>query len=89
MKKYVKPELFYEQFELSQHIADCAWEWKNNTDETRGCYADADPDKIIQIFPGAKYTLFVSEPLCAIFPGDDYYSYCYHPGAEHESLFKS
>lgn len=26
MKKYVKPELFYERYELSQHIADCAWE---------------------------------------------------------------
>lgn len=23
MKKYVKPELFYESFELSQHIAAC------------------------------------------------------------------
>lgn len=23
MKKYVKPELFYEDFELSQHIAGC------------------------------------------------------------------
>lgn len=23
MKKYVKPELFYESFELSQHIAGC------------------------------------------------------------------
>lgn len=24
MKKYVKPELFYESFELSQHIAGCS-----------------------------------------------------------------
>lgn len=32
MKKYVKPELFYEHFELAQHIADCAWEWVNSTD---------------------------------------------------------
>lgn len=26
MKKYVKPELFYEQFTLTQTIADCMWE---------------------------------------------------------------
>ena len=25
MKKYVKPEIYYENFELSQHIADCGW----------------------------------------------------------------
>lgn len=27
MKKYVKPELFYEHYELSQHIADCNFEY--------------------------------------------------------------
>ncbi len=26
MKKYVKPELFFENYELSQHIAACAWD---------------------------------------------------------------
>ena len=25
MKKYVKPELIYEHFELTQHIAACGW----------------------------------------------------------------
>ena len=31
MKKYVKPELFYERYELSEHIADCLWEWQDYT----------------------------------------------------------
>lgn len=26
MKKYVKPELYYEHFELTQHIAACGWD---------------------------------------------------------------
>lgn len=29
MKEYVKPELYYESFELSQHIAGCYLELKN------------------------------------------------------------
>ena len=29
MKKYVKPELYYERFELTQTIADCAWQMNN------------------------------------------------------------
>lgn len=32
MKKYVKPELFYEKFELSQHIASC-WIQLNHTED--------------------------------------------------------
>lgn len=43
MKAYVKPELFYERYELSQHIADCAIEFKNSTSEDV-CYVVADPD---------------------------------------------
>ena len=34
MKAYVKPELFYESFELSQHIALCQWDMSNSTDKT-------------------------------------------------------
>lgn len=26
MKKYVKPELFYERYELTEQIAACAWD---------------------------------------------------------------
>ena len=30
MKKYVKPELFYEHFELNQHIAACGWDMQED-----------------------------------------------------------
>lgn len=43
MKKYIKPELFYENFELSQHIASCAWDMPNSKDVTE-CYAKSDPE---------------------------------------------
>lgn len=55
MKKYIKPELFYERYELSQHIADCAWEFKGFTTEGL-CKVEADPDKI-----GVTGVLFTSE----------------------------
>lgn len=53
MKKYVKPELFYERYELSQHIADCAVEWVANTDPLN-CIANLDPAQI-----GVSGTVFV------------------------------
>lgn len=31
MKPYVKPELYYENFELAQHIAGCAFTSQNET----------------------------------------------------------
>lgn len=31
MKPYVKPELYYENFELAQHIAGCAFTSQNQT----------------------------------------------------------
>lgn len=30
MKKYVKPELFYENYELTQYIASCGATWNNH-----------------------------------------------------------
>ena len=82
MKKYVKPELFYEQFELSQHIADCAWEL---TSSDRGsCSAQADQ----KYLPGLE-NLFLSEPMCALIPGVNYGEYCYQDGAQGANVFKS
>lgn len=33
MKEYIKPDLYYENFELSQHVADCAWELKGRLEQ--------------------------------------------------------
>lgn len=56
MKKYVKPELFYERYELSQHIADCAWEMNYSADKGTTCVGTPDDKKLA----GMEGTLFVS-----------------------------
>lgn len=43
MKKYVKPELFYEHFELSTHIANCILEPHTNSEPVT-CQFKADAD---------------------------------------------
>lgn len=90
MKKYVKPELFYEHYELSQHIADCAWEWVNLTNEAI-CAAEPDEVKNPVWTPGfdkADYMLFSNNQVCT-FLSDWYTDYCYQSGAAHANLFKS
>ena len=84
MKKYVKPELFYERYELSQHIADCAWEWTSLTNEGT-CFAS--PDSVL-LKPYFGYKLFASYDVCTIFR-EDIEDYCYQNGAPHATLFKS
>lgn len=44
MKVYVKPELFYERYEVSQHIADCALEVK--IADENSCAVLADPNML-------------------------------------------
>lgn len=71
MKKYVKPELFFEQFELSTHIADCAWELVNSSD-ANSCAAKPDPNFNTGVDPSIN--VFANEGLCdAVF-------YCYTNG---------
>lgn len=86
MKKYVKPELFYERFELSQHIADCAWELTNSTKDT--CSATADPVKL----PGFANLFAHTTSGCVNIPveyGGTYEGYCYQPGEDGINVFIS
>lgn len=83
MKKYVKPELVYEKFELSQHIADCAWELTNSTKDT--CSAEADPDYL----PGFPNLFMAEANGCSLIPGTTYQDYCYHDGAQGANVFAS
>ena len=87
MKKYVKPELFYEHYELSQHIADCAWEWQNLTTESV-CVATPDPDSNPLWFEGMLYQLFANAAVCTLL-SEAYSDYCYQGGAAYANLFKS
>lgn len=82
MKKYVKPGLFYEKYELSQHIADCAWELISSSKDS--CAARADT-KFLSDFPN----LFVSSANGCTWTSDVYQDYCYQDGAQGVNVFKS
>lgn len=82
MKKYIKPEVFIEKYELNQHVADCAWELTNSTMDT--CSAEADPD----IIPGLP-NLFVSFDNGCVFTTDVYGDFCYQNGSESANVFAS
>lgn len=82
MKKYVKPELFYERYELSQHIADCGWELKDpegNLTWGQGGACKAYPDSK-KWGEGYTETLFTEGIGCTI---DSRVSqdYCYQTGS--------
>lgn len=62
MKKYKKPEVVYERYELSQSVADCTWELVQNND-IYNCVGDAS-DKGIDIVlftPTAKCSMTEQE----------------------------
>lgn len=71
MKNYIKPELFYERYELAQHIADCDWELTQADGNT--CKANPDLDQL-----GPQPTLFTDNAGCE---ATDWERYCYQPGA--------
>lgn len=41
MKKYVKPDLYFESFQLTQHIAACGYDMIDSRDEN-DCYSHGD-----------------------------------------------
>lgn len=80
MKKYVKPELFYEKFELSQHIASCSGIQLNHTDESCNQIKDGGG---LDYAPG---TVVFRDGDCAVpFPE----GYCYTNGSDGYSIFGS
>lgn len=81
MKEYVKPELFYEQFQLSQHVAACGWDMKNSTVETH-CTAEGDWDDFSN-----KGVMFMSDNGQCDIPFDDS-TYCYQIGASTDEAVK-
>lgn len=58
MKAYVKPELFYERYELSQYIANCDIKLINSTN-AQSCAGVADPS-----FNYGNGTLFLNNETC-------------------------
>ena len=76
MKKYVKPMVAVERYELSQNISNCAWELNTATKET--CQATADED-----FLGSGWSgpLFMTQNGCTYKSDGGYEDYCYQTGS--------
>lgn len=84
MKAYVKPELYYENFELSQHIAACAWDMTDfRTKED--CSAVGDSSMGI-----TGVALFTKSSVCAdVISPDVAESYCYEVESDAFNIFNS
>lgn len=79
MKKYVKPELIFESFELTQQIAACDYD-SNNTSTDEGCsFTGVNKDF------GVEMNIFLSTPTCAVVAE----SYCYHNASGGFGIFNS
>lgn len=81
-KPYVKPQLFYEDFELSQHIAACGWDM-SNTKKKEDCEALGDVTE-----GNMALLLFLDTPRCEIVPAD-IENYCYEVGTGPNGVFNS
>ena len=68
MKKYVKPELFYERFELSQQIAACDYDSKGTLSDESCSFEGMNKDF------GVSMKIFLTQDTCDVIAD----SYCYH-----------
>ena len=82
MKPYVKPELFYESFELSQSVAACGWDMSNQSDKNN-CTAFG--DEALGRFP---VNLFTATPRCDV-TEDKVEGYCYEVSSGGMGIFNS
>lgn len=86
MKPYIKPDLFYENFELNQNIAACGWDLQSNDKNT--CTALKDP-ALNNNHPVPGMKLFTSKNECTL-DEKDAPGYCYTTGAsEFARLYQS
>lgn len=79
MKKYEKPRVHIERFELSQHIAACAWDMSNSK-TVEECSAMSDPG--FGLDPGIQ--AFMDH--CSNGPLE---GYCYTNGNDGFNIFNS
>lgn len=76
MKKYVKPELFFESYELSQNIAACGWDMTGLNDP-RTCQAKGDA-----AFGNPEVLVFTNNEICDTILEN----YCYENSADNVSI---
>lgn len=82
MKKYVKPDLVYENFELSQSIANCSAAL-NHTEDS--CTLDS--SEAPGLFLGSGETVF-TEGNCT-YTKEILEDYCYWTGGSSNNIFTS
>ena len=68
MKKYVKPELIFESFEMSQQIASCSIDGEFNANDATDCSFSSEEKDF------GNLSIFLSTTPCT----DITESYCYH-----------
>lgn len=86
MKPYVKPQLFVESYELSQHVAACGWDINSSEDS---CKATWDPQ--VQGTNGNSLGVYLfndNATGCTVKPAD-IEEYCYTTGTEGNNLWNS
>lgn len=80
MRAYVKPELFYENFELAQNIATCGWDVKTSGSAAT-CGAIGDEE-----YGFLPVEIFNDSQICDY---TDIENYCYEPSSSGAGLFNS
>ena len=76
MKKYVKPELIFESFEMTQQIAACDYDSKGSFNDATCTFVGSEfPDEVI----------FVDKTNCSTIAE----SYCYHGSTGGFNIFNS
>lgn len=80
MKKYVKPDLYFESFQLDQHIAACGFDMVDLKDP-KECISHGDTDGVYPDYGDIK--LFANTN-CDIEPEN----YCYITGVSNEEISK-
>lgn len=81
MKPYVKPELIFESFELSQSIAACGWDM--NQSDKKSCEALGDEE-----WGHFPVKLFTDSTRCEV-TEDKTEGYCYEVSSGEMGLFNS
>lgn len=82
MKVYEKPRIYIESFELSQHIAACAWDMSNSK-TVEECSAESDSDII---FVDGIHAFIDANPSCTDGPVE---GYCYTNSGSAVNIFNS
>ena len=78
MKKYVKPDLYFESFQLNQHIAACGYDYNGTQTTPEVCTFDGDKD--FGNYPG-QY--FLEGAKHCVIQVD---RYCYHNSTDEETM---